>query len=51
MKIETKAGMIDAEIKGPIVKARMIDPKDMKLNFNIAVDGRATELNFVNTIK
>lgn len=47
--IETIAGIIDAEIKGSIVKARMIDPKDLKLNFNILLADKALALNFVNT--
>ncbi len=48
-KIETLAGIIDGNIRGPIVKARMIDPKDMQLNFTVSVDKHPTKLSFVNT--
>ena len=48
-KIETLAGIIDVEIKGAIVKAKMIEPKDLRLNFHLLVDGKSMELGFVNT--
>ncbi len=48
-KIETLAGIIDVTISGRVVKARMIDPKDLKLNFSIPVSGKPLELSFVNT--
>ena len=48
-QMETIAGIIDVEIKGSIVKARMIDPKDIKLDLNILLQGRSTVLSFVNT--
>ncbi len=48
-KIQTIAGIIDVEIKGAIVKARMVDPKDMKLNLNILLNDQSAAMSFVNT--
>lgn len=47
--IETLAGIISAEVKGDIIKARITDPKDMKLNFRIPVNGREETLHFIDT--
>ncbi|PIU40639.1 MAG: diaminopimelate epimerase, partial [Candidatus Omnitrophica bacterium CG07_land_8_20_14_0_80_50_8] len=49
LSIETLAGMIYADVKGERVKARMVEPTDLKLNFEIRVRGRKERLNFVNT--
>ena len=48
-KIETLAGIIDVQIRGLIVKARMVDPKDLKLNFHLLLNDRSMEFGFVNT--
>lgn len=47
--VETLAGLIGCEVKGGVVKARMIDPKDLALDFSIPVAGKKTAMNFVNT--
>ncbi|OIO36969.1 MAG: diaminopimelate epimerase [Candidatus Omnitrophica bacterium CG1_02_46_14] len=49
LSIETPAGTIYAEVKGLSVKAKMIAPKDLKLNFRIGIKGRKELLNFINT--
>ena len=48
-RIETLAGIIDADVKGDVVKARMIEPRDLKLGISIDLGGQAMPLNFVNT--
>ena len=47
--IETPAGIINAEVKGQTVKARMVDPMDLKLGSRIDVKGRKIDLSTVNT--
>ncbi len=49
LSIETLAGIIYAEVKNDIVKAKMIDPKDLKLNMDIRLNGHSEHLNFINT--
>jgi len=49
MTIETIAGLIDADVKGDMIKARMIEPRDMKLGFDIPLGGKSETVNFVNT--
>ncbi len=48
-QIETLAGLIGAEVLGDIVKAKMIDPKDLKLRFEIALGKLSQEIHFVDT--
>ncbi len=47
--VETPAGRIGAEVCGNIVKAKLIDPTDLKLNFEVDVNGKKELLNFINT--
>ncbi len=47
--VETLAGLISCEIRGAVVKARMIDPKGMALDFSVPVGGKTMTMNFVNT--
>ena len=49
LSIETLAGTVYAEVKGNTVKAKMVDPKDIKLNFEIQVNGHKESLSFINT--
>ncbi len=49
LTIETVAGIIQAEIKKNIVKAHLSDPKDLKLNFSLQVNGGSKNLHFINT--
>jgi len=50
VKVETIAGIYDGEITAKDrVKIRMEEPKDLKLNFPINVNGREIKANFINT--
>lgn len=49
MSFETVAGIIDAEVKGPVVKLRLTDPHSLVLDDEIAVDGRPLAVHSVNT--
>lgn len=50
VKVETKAGIYEGEITGKDrVKVKMEEPKDMKLNFPLKVNGRKIKVNFINT--
>jgi len=49
LSFETVAGIIDAEVKGEIIKLRLTDPKDLKIDYAIPVDGKSVGLNSVNT--
>ena len=49
LTIETKAGIIRAQVKAGSVKIRLTDPKDIKLDLPIRVNNRALKVNFVDT--
>ena len=49
LSIETLAGIIQAEVRGQIVKARLVNPKGLKLNFSIPVNGRNETLSYIDT--
>ncbi|MFA5388274.1 MAG: diaminopimelate epimerase [Candidatus Omnitrophota bacterium] len=50
VKVETKAGIYEGEITGENrVKARMEEPKDLKLNIPLKVNTRKIKVHFVNT--
>ena len=49
LSIETLAGIIEAEARGNIVKAKLVKPKALKLNFSLQVNGRNEILNFIDT--
>lgn len=49
MSFETKAGIIDAEVNGRIVKLRLTDPEDLADNYSIQVKGKVLEMASVNT--
>ena len=48
-RVETKAGKISAQVKGDKVKIRLTDPKGLKLNMPLSVNGRSLRVNFINT--
>ncbi|GAH44458.1 unnamed protein product, partial [marine sediment metagenome] len=49
-KIETKAGVLEAEVVSDnIVKLKMGDPTNPKLNFNLLVDDREYKVHTINT--
>ena len=49
LSIETLAGVIHAEINGDNVKAKMVDPKDLKSALKITTGHEIHELHFINT--
>ncbi len=49
LKIETKAGMIEAKVNKNNVRIKLTDPHSIKLDIPIRVGGRTLRVNFVNT--
>jgi len=49
LSFETVAGIIDAEVKGDVVKLRLTDPHSLKADFFITVGEGPIEVNFINT--
>jgi diaminopimelate epimerase len=49
LSFETRAGIINAEIKGDIVKLKLTDARDLQVNLSILIDGRMFEINRLNT--
>lgn len=48
-KIQTKAGIIEAELRGQSVKIKLTEPKDIKLNMPLELNNRVLRANFINT--
>ena len=49
ISIETKAGIIDAEVDKDAVKIKLTEPKDLKLDIPIKIGGRSLKVNFINS--
>ena len=49
LKIETRAGIIGAQIKGNNVKLKMSDPKDIRLGINLGVGSTMMPVHYINT--
>jgi len=49
VNIETKAGIIEAQVNGDNVKIKLTDPKQLKLEIPIRVNKRLMLVNFINT--
>ena len=49
LKIETRAGIIESRVSGQDVQIRLTDPKNVRLNIPIKVNGRSIKVNFINT--
>ncbi len=49
MRIETKAGLLNAKVGKSSVKINMTDPKDMKLGIYLTLKKKAYELHYINT--
>jgi diaminopimelate epimerase len=47
--IQTCAGLINAEVSGAKVKIQLTDPKAIKLDIPLALNGRKIKVNFINT--
>ena len=49
LTIETKAGIIRAQLKAGSVKIRLTNPKNIKLDLPIKVNNRTLKVNFIDT--
>lgn len=49
LSFETRAGIVDAEVRGEIVKLRLTDPHSIQVDFSIRIDERPYEVSFINT--
>ncbi len=49
MKIETMAGILNANVKGEIVKVKLTDPKDIQWNLCLMIHECPYKVNFANT--
>lgn len=49
VKIETRAGIIDAEVVGLRVKLKMTDPKEIRLNLKLKIKKGFYKFHFINT--
>ncbi|MDP2942311.1 MAG: diaminopimelate epimerase [Candidatus Omnitrophota bacterium] len=49
MRLETLADIIGAEVLGDKIRLKMSDPKDMRLDIDLTIDGKDYSVNFVNT--
>ncbi len=48
-KIETRAGVIKTQVRGSQVKIQLTDPKALKLDIPLKVNGRLIRASFINT--
>lgn len=49
LKINTRSGIITAEVMSDIVKIKLTDPKGLKLDMPIVINKRKLRVNFINT--
>ncbi|MDD4980878.1 MAG: diaminopimelate epimerase [Candidatus Omnitrophica bacterium] len=49
VKIETKAGIIESEVKRDNVKIKLTEPKEIKLDLPVRLRNRTLRVNFINT--
>ena len=49
MSFETIAGIIDAEVRGDVVKLRLTDPRDLVLDDRIQVENQTLDVHSINT--
>jgi diaminopimelate epimerase len=49
IKIETKAGIIEAEVREDNVKIKLTESKGLRLDMPVKIDNRKLRVNFVNT--
>ena len=49
MSFMTGAGLIDAEVRDDVVKLRLTDPRDLKVDYTIPLNGQAFPVNSLNT--
>jgi len=49
ISFQTPAGLIRGELRGELVTLQMSEPKDLRLNVAIEVDGEDTRVHFINS--
>lgn len=49
LSFETVAGIIDAEVKGNVVKLRLTEPHDLKTDYNLNIENSPYIVNSINT--
>ncbi|MBL7091818.1 MAG: diaminopimelate epimerase [Candidatus Omnitrophica bacterium] len=49
MVIETRAGDLQAEVKQDKVKIKLSRPKDLRLKFDLDIDGQTQNVSYINT--
>jgi len=49
MKIETKAGILEAFVNKDLVKVKMTEPGDIKMDIPLNINGEKYSVNFINT--
>jgi diaminopimelate epimerase len=49
LKIETKAGIIEAEVRADNIKIKLTEPHDLRLDMPVKIDSRKLLVNFINT--
>ena len=49
MSFQTVAGLIDAEVKGDLVKLRLTDPFDLRIGDRLSIDDRSYAVDSINT--
>ena len=49
LSFETQAGIIDAEVRGDVVKLRLTDPHSIRVDFSVMIGDRPSEISFINT--
>lgn len=49
IKFETKAGIIEAEVKKDIVKLKLTDPKDLWTNIDLNIGSQFYKVHYINT--
>ncbi len=49
MKIDTRSGLLNAEVMGNSVRLQMSFPKDLRLMFNLDMGGMRYEVSYINT--
>lgn len=49
LSFETRVGLIDARVNGEVVKLRLTEPRELRINEIIPLQGRPFEVNSINT--
>lgn len=49
MSVETKAGILKAEVKGKRVKINMMPPSSIKLGLDVSINGKNYQVHYVDT--